>query len=85
MSTISVKPSFWRREHHLDRMNLKQLVAAYFQYPAVIAYLVLAAASTAVWFWHPAGALATIGSIAFAIILYPLVWYTLHRWVLHSR
>lgn len=85
MSTISVKPSFWRREHHLDRMNLKQLVIAYFQYPAVIAYLTLAAASIGVWAWRPAGALATIASIAVAILLYPLVWYALHRWVLHSR
>ena len=85
MSSVSVKPSFWRREHHLDRMNLKQLVVAYFQYPAVIAYLTLAAGSIGVWFWRPAGVLATIASIAVAILLYPLVWYTLHRWVLHSR
>ncbi len=48
MTSISVKPGFWRREHHLDRMNLKQLVVAYFQYPAVIAYLTLAAASIGV-------------------------------------
>ena len=85
MSSISVKPSFWRREHHLDRMNLKQLVVAYFQYPAVIAYLTLAAAAIGVWFWRPAGALATIASVAVAILLYPLVWYVLHRFVLHSR
>ncbi len=85
MASSSIKPSFWRREHFLDRMNLKQLVVAYFQYPAVIAYLLLAAASTAVWFAYPAGALATIASVAVAIILYPLVWYALHRWVLHSQ
>ena len=59
MTSISVKPSFWRREHHLDRMNFKQLVVAYFQYPAVIAYLLLAAASTGVWVWRPAGTMIT--------------------------
>ena len=85
MTSISVKPSFWRREHHLDRMNLKQLVVAYFQYPAVIAYLLLATAAIGVWFAYPASALATIASAAVAVLLYPLVWYTLHRWVLHSR
>ena len=85
MTSISVKPSFWRREHHLDRMNLKQLVVAYFQYPAVIAYLLLATAAIGVWFAYPASALATIASAAVAVLLYPLVWYSLHRWVLHSR
>ena len=85
MSTISVKPSFWRREHHLDRMNLKQLVVAYFQYPAVMAYLALSAVAIGVWAWHPASALATAASVAVAILLYPLVWYVLHRFVLHSQ
>jgi len=85
VTSISVKPSFWRREHHLDRMNFKQLVVAYFQYPAVIAYLLLAAASIGVWVWRPAGVIATVASAAVAVLLYPLVWYVLHRWVLHSQ
>jgi hypothetical protein len=72
--SASIKPSFWRREHHLDRMNMKQLVVAYFQYPAVIAYLLLAAVSTAVWFVRPAGPIATIASVMASIVLYPLVW-----------
>jgi sterol desaturase/sphingolipid hydroxylase (fatty acid hydroxylase superfamily) len=85
VTSLSFKPGFWQREHHLDRMNLKQLVVAYFQYPAVIAYLLLAAVSAAVWFAYPAGALATAASVAVAILAYPLVWYVLHRWVLHSQ
>ena len=39
----SLRPSFWRREHHLDKMSLKELVVAYFQYPAILAYLLLRA------------------------------------------
>ncbi|UAK26770.1 sterol desaturase family protein [Sphingomonas nostoxanthinifaciens] len=66
-------------------MNFHQLVVAFFQYPAVIAYLLLAAVSAGVWAWRPAGAVATVASIAVAVLLYPLVWYSLHRWVLHSR
>jgi sterol desaturase/sphingolipid hydroxylase (fatty acid hydroxylase superfamily) len=85
VSSISVKPGFWRREHHLDRMNLKQLVVAYFQYPAVIAYLALATAACGVWIWRPASLVATVASMAVAVLLYPFVWYSLHRWVLHSR
>ena len=93
---------FWNRSHHLDRMTLRELVTAYFTYPAIIAYLALAAvaiglyawrpapllntlAAIGVWAYRPAGAIATIASVAVAILLYPLVWYALHRWVLHSQ
>ena len=43
----SWRPSFWKREHHLDRMSLRELVVAYFQYPAIIAYLALASPRSA--------------------------------------
>ena len=79
------KGGFWRRSHHLDRMTLRQLVIAYFQYPAIIAYLLLAAVSIGLFAWRPAPALPTLAAVAIAVMLYPLVWYTLHRWVLHSR
>ncbi len=81
----ALRPSFWRREHHLDRMSLRDLVAAYFQYPAIIAYLALSAAAIAIWFWRPAPALPTLAAILVATLVYPLAWYALHRWVLHSR
>ncbi|MBB4640552.1 sterol desaturase family protein [Rhizorhapis suberifaciens] len=77
--------SFWKRSHHLDRMTLRELVVAYFQYPAIIAYLGLAALSAAVWVYRPAPLVPTLASVAIAILLYPLAWYTLHRWVLHSN
>ncbi len=51
---VTIRPSFWRREHHLDRMTLRELVIAYFQYPAIIAYLALAVGAAAVWAWRPA-------------------------------
>ena len=46
-NSTSLRPAFWRREHHLDKMTLKELVVAYFQYPAIIAYLTLSALSIA--------------------------------------
>lgn len=79
------RTSFWKRSHHLDRMTLRELVVAYFQYPAIIAYLTLAAVSAGIWFYYPAPVLPTVASIAVSILLYPLVWYALHRWVLHSN
>ena len=81
----SLRPSFWRREHHLDRMSFKELVAAYFQYPAIIAYLALSAAAVAAFAWRPAPLAPTLAAIAAASLVYPLVWYVLHRWVLHSK
>jgi sterol desaturase/sphingolipid hydroxylase (fatty acid hydroxylase superfamily) len=66
-------------------MTLRELWIAYFQYPAIIAYLALTIASLAVWTAFPAGALATAGSVGAVLLAYPLVWYSLHRWVLHSK
>ena len=81
----SLRPGIWKRAHHLDRMTLGELVVAYFQYPAIIAYLVLAAASIAVFAYNPAPLLPTLTAIGLSALAYPLVWYVLHRFVLHSR
>ena len=84
MATLPIKGAFWRREHHLDRMTLRELIVAYFQYPAIIAYLGCALAAAALWAWRPATAGQTAGAIGAAILLFPVVWYGLHRFVLHG-
>lgn len=81
----ATRSGFWSRSHHLDRMTLKELVVAYVQYPAIIAYLVLAAVAIGLAAWRPSPMLPTFAAIAVAVFVYPLVWYVLHRWVLHSR
>ena len=83
--------SIWRtQKHHLDRMNLTELIVAYFQYPAIQTYIVLLAVSgfLALRWSQPldqqhivALGIATI----LAIVVYPFVWYMLHRFVLHGR
>lgn len=86
MKTADVQQtSFWKRSHHLDRMTLRELVVAYFQYPAIIGYIGFSVLAAAIWFYEPAPLVQTLASIAAAILLYPLVWYSLHRWVLHSN
>jgi sterol desaturase/sphingolipid hydroxylase (fatty acid hydroxylase superfamily) len=80
-----LRASFWQREHHLDKMTLAELVKAYFTYPAIIAYLTLAVASIGVFIWSPAPAVPTLIAVAVASLAYPLIWYLLHRNVLHSR
>jgi len=77
--------SFWHRSHYLDRMTFGDLLRAYFSHYAVIAYLTLAAAMIALWLYRPASALQTATAIGTIILAYPLIWYALHRWLLHSN
>jgi sterol desaturase/sphingolipid hydroxylase (fatty acid hydroxylase superfamily) len=80
-----LRPNFWRREHHLDKMTFRGLVLAYVQYPAIIAYVLCALAAIALFARNPAPLAPTAIAVAVASTIYPLVWYVLHRWVLHSR
>ncbi|MBC2776995.1 sterol desaturase family protein [Parasphingopyxis marina] len=66
-------------------MTFKELVVAYFQYPAIIAYLVLSAAMFGVYAWQPAPLVPSLISAVVAVAFYPLAWYVLHRWVLHGQ
>jgi len=75
----------WKRHHQLDRMTLSSLTLAFFQHHAVWAYLLLAAGSGMLALRFPSSPTASFGAVAAAGFIYPLVWYALHRWVLHSR
>ncbi|HMC91181.1 MAG TPA: sterol desaturase family protein [Allosphingosinicella sp.] len=81
----ALRPSFWRREHHLDKMTLKELVLAYIQYPAIIGYVLAAAVAIGFYAARPAPLAPTLVAVLAATFVYPLVWYVLHRWVLHSK
>ncbi len=78
------KASFWNRAHYLDRMTLRELVIAYFQHYTIIVYLSLAVVCAVVYGFYPATLMQTAACIALAIIAWPMVWYALHRWVLHG-
>lgn len=79
------RPGIWNREHHLDRLTLGQLVVAYFQYYAIQAYLLLAVICIAIAFYTPPTLLQLGASAAVVFIAYPMIWYVLHRYVLHSQ
>jgi sterol desaturase/sphingolipid hydroxylase (fatty acid hydroxylase superfamily) len=85
VKTTDYRAGFWAKSHHLDRMTFKELVVAYFQYPAIIGYLGTAAIAAALAAWRPAPLVNMAGAVFIALLVYPLVWYVLHRWVLHSR
>jgi sterol desaturase/sphingolipid hydroxylase (fatty acid hydroxylase superfamily) len=75
------------RSHDLGKMGLRELIGAYFTYPTVLLYFALMA-GCAYGAWRTDVAhvpvRAAIAAVA-AILVYPLVWYALHRWILHGR
>lgn len=81
----AAKPGIWKRSHYLDRMTLRELVVAYFQHYTIQAYLALALVAIGVAIWSPPTLLAGVVAAVFAMLVYPLVWYVLHRFVLHGR
>src|SRR4051812_30352556 len=68
----------------LDKMSLGDLTVAYFAHHTIVAYLALAAAAVGL-----SAALATgwggpAAGVAAAFLVYSIVEYGLHRWVLHG-
>jgi len=73
------------RAYRLDKITLRELIGAYFAYPAIQIYIVLAVACAgltlnwAVAPWPIAAAVVVSGAA------YPLAWYLIHRFILHGR
>jgi len=66
-------------------MGLGDLIRVFFTYPAVIGYLALGALALG-WTAVRADAVwSVLLAAALAVLVYPLVWYLLHRFVLHGR
>ncbi len=74
------------RKHYLDKMTLGDLVRAYAAHPAIQTYVVLAvvAAGVVIAQW-PAPVGGVVAAVVATILVYPLIWYLLHRYVLHGR
>ncbi|PZQ60850.1 MAG: fatty acid hydroxylase [Sphingomonas taxi] len=83
--TATTSGAFWTRSHHLDRMTFRELVVAYFRHYAIVTYLALTGAAIGLFVLHPATAPQTLATVALILFAYPLVWYVLHRWVLHCH
>jgi hypothetical protein len=86
-----VRFGFWAgSKYNLARMSMRDLVYAYFTHYAVAAYFILSVACLVLAVaWMPAWAAGDIALVVAsgiaAMIVYPAVWYGLHRWVLHSE
>lgn len=74
----------WKRDYRLDRMTLGELWVAYVLYPAIQVYILLAAGS-AYLSWRAAESVWPIAvAVLLVLLVYPLAWYLLHRFVLHG-
>lgn len=73
------------RRHHLDKMTLNQLVRAYFAFPAIQIYLAVSAVGAVFVAVLADGIWRLVLVAALAPFFYALVWYLLHRFVLHGR
>lgn len=77
--------TFWEQDYRLDRMGLKELWVAYFMHHTIQVYLLLAAASIIGVFYLAEDVTGPLAAAAVALLLYPFVWYGLHRYVLHGK
>src|SRR5690554_3345188 len=73
------------RTHNLSRMGLRDLVRVYLTYPAIISYLALTAASVVLVFHWGGEPWRLALAVAVALLVYPLAWYLIHRFILHGR
>lgn len=73
------------RSYDLGKMTLPELWSAYLTYPAIHLYAFLAVISGAYALLHAKGWQAVVLPIIAVFIVYPFVWYALHRFILHGR
>jgi sterol desaturase/sphingolipid hydroxylase (fatty acid hydroxylase superfamily) len=73
------------RKYFLNKMTLRELIVAYFTHHSILTYLVLIAGSIWLAVAHAAGSWGPLGAAAVIALIYPLVEYLMHRYVLHSR
>ncbi len=74
------------RSHDLGKMDLNGLVWAFFTFPTVLLYIVLGAVAGGLAVRY--GVLgepvrAAVVAVA-TFVVYAMVWYSLHRWLLHA-
>ncbi len=78
----------WRKHgqnFNLARMGLRDLLAAYGSHPAVHLYAALALASLGLAIHYSAALWPLLLTVVATVVTYPVVWYVLHRFILHGR
>ena len=73
------------RSFDLGRMSLRDLVRAYATHPAVHLYVGGAMIGAAIAIAYPVAPWRAAAAVLAAILVYPLAWYGIHRFILHGR
>jgi sterol desaturase/sphingolipid hydroxylase (fatty acid hydroxylase superfamily) len=73
------------RKYFLDKMTLRDLVIAYFTHYSIQVYLALAIAAGGLAAYLAESWHGPVFAVAAVIVLYPLVEYLVHRYLLHAR
>jgi len=73
------------RKYFLDKMTLGDLVVAYFAHHSIQVYLLAAAVGASFAVATAPSPREPLLAVVVVAVLYPLVEYALHRWVLHNR
>ena len=81
---LSVKGTWSSREYSLDKMTLGDLVAGYLTYPGIQIYGLLSAICVGIALYFADSVLPLVFAAVATGLVYPLVWYLLHRFVLHG-
>jgi sterol desaturase/sphingolipid hydroxylase (fatty acid hydroxylase superfamily) len=76
--------AIWSRSHYLNKMTLRELVVAYFQYYTIRTFLALAVVCGGIALWQPTTLLRALASAGIVLFVYPIVWYGIHRYIMHS-
>ena len=77
---------FWTsKKYHLEDMSMWELVVAYIQYPAIQAYFIIACGGIVYISNYGSWTMLLLVVGLVVAFVYPLVWYLLHRFVLHGR
>lgn len=75
----------WKEEEYLlNRMSLADLRRAYITYPGIQTYIAILLVTFVLSVATMVSPLRLVLSMAASVILYPAIWYFLHRWVLHN-
>lgn len=83
---MSLIPTPWSgRKYFLDKMTLRELVWAYLTNPAIRAYVVLAVVCVGFAIYCGGAPLRLLAAVVATLLVYPLVEYLLHRFLLHGR
>ncbi len=78
----------WRTQassFDLGRMDMRDLVRAYASHPAVHLYLLLAGGSLAYSAHRAQAVRPLLWAVLLTALAYPVIWYVLHRFVLHGQ